>query len=91
MKQNVKISGPPIDIHTVRSVLFGLVPSHKERYGQYSNFQIIRVRSLYHRVKLLCRRVLTTSSPIITRALWKEKNTQYLYDISVLKVSRNLR
>ena len=63
MKQNMRISGPLINIHTVRSVLFGLVTSHVERYRQYADFHITWVRSLYHRVKLLFHRVLTTSTP----------------------------
>ena len=32
----------------------------------------------------LSRRVATTSRPIITRAIWEEISTQYLYDISLL-------
>ena len=52
VKQNMTILGPPIDIHTVRNVLFGLVPSHVEKYGQYPDFEITRVRSIHHRVKL---------------------------------------
>ena len=91
MKENMRTSSPPSNIHTVRSVLFGLVPYHVEKYEQNLDFEVTRVRLLYHCVKLFSPRSLTTSSPIIIRALWKEKHTQYLYDIFVLKVSRNLR
>ena len=81
MIQNFRISGAPINIHTVHGVLAGLVRSDVEKYGQYLDFQVKRpwVRSLYHRTKM-SRRVSTTSRPIITRALWEEISTQYLHE-----------
>ena len=40
-----------------------------------------RVRSLYQTMKF-SRRADTTSRPVITRSLWIEANSQFLYDIS---------
>ena len=91
MIQHMRISGAPINIHTVRGILAGLVHSDVERYGHYLDFQVTRVwvASLYHRMKL-SRRVSTTSRPIITHELWEEISTQYLHDIAFLTVSHKI-
>ena len=85
MIQNMRISGAPINIHTVRGVQAGLVCSDVEKYGQYLDFQVTRpwMRSLCNHIKM-SRRVSTTSRPTITRALWEEISTQYLHEISSL-------
>ena len=87
----MRISGAPINIHTARGVLAGVVRSDVEKYGQYLDFQVTRpwVRSLYHRMKM-SRRVSTTSRPIITCALWKEICAQYLQEISSLTKSHKI-
>ena len=87
----MRISGAPINIHTARGVIAGVVRSDVEKYRQYPDFQVTRswVRSLYHRMKM-SRRVSTTSRPIITCALWKEICAQYLQEISSLTKSAKI-
>ena len=40
--QNMRISGAPINIHTVRGVLPDVVRSDMEKYGLYLDFQVTR-------------------------------------------------
>ena len=42
MIQNMRISGAPIIINTVRGVLVGLVCYDVEKYGRYLDFQLTR-------------------------------------------------
>ena len=87
----MRITGAPINIHTVCGVLAALVHSDVEKYGHFLDFQATRpwVRTLYYRIKM-SHRVSTTSRPIITRALWEGINTQYLHEISSLTKSHEI-
>ena len=40
MIENLRMSGAPINLHTVRGVLAGLVRSDVEKYGHYLDFQV---------------------------------------------------
>lgn len=75
----MRISGAPINIHTARGVIAGVVRSDVEKYRQYPD----------QRMKM-SRRVSTTSRPIITCALWKEICAQYLQEISSLTKSAKI-
>ena len=82
MTVNFRASGANINIHVVRGVLAGIVRSNLDKFGQFSDFEVIRscVRSVYHRMNF-SRRAATTSRPIIIRSLWEVIHTQYLHDI----------
>ena len=73
MVQNMRASGAPINIHTMRGMVASLVRSEVEKYGHYLDFQVTRpwVRSLYHRMKM-SRHVSITFRHIITRAYGKK-------------------
>ena len=81
MIANLRTAGAIINIHVVRGVLAGIVRSNLDKFGQFSDFEVIRscVRSVYHRMNF-SRRAATTSRPIIIRSLWKVIHTQYLHD-----------
>ena len=55
------------------------------------DFQVTRswARSLYQRMKF-SRRAVTTSRPVITRSLWLEVRSQFLYEITHKVLKRNI-
>jgi len=82
MLTSLRLAGAGINIHVIRGVLNGLVRANPVKYGKYVEFNVTRswTRSLYQRMKF-SRRAVTTSRPIITRSLWTEVRSQYLFEI----------
>ena len=80
---NLRTAGAIINIHVVRGVLAGILRSNLDKFGQFSDFEVIRswVRSVYHRMNF-SRRAATTSRPIIIWSLSEVVHTQYLHDIA---------
>ena len=71
-----------VNLHVVFGVLMGLIKSDLITYDMYLKFQITDgwIQSLYKCMNLY-RCMVTTFWPIITRSIWLEARTQYLYDI----------
>ena len=67
---NLRTGGGTINRHVLYGVLMGLIKSDLSRYGQYLEFCVTNgwVQSLYTRMGYT-RRMVTTSRPVITRAL----------------------
>ena len=82
MLTSLRLAGAGINIHVIRGVLNGLVWANPVKYGKYVEFNVTRswTRSLYQRMKF-SRRAVTTSRPIITRSLWTEVRSQYVFEI----------
>ena len=91
MLVNLPIADPGINIHVVSGVLNGLIRANSERFGKYMNFKVTRswVRSLYQRMKFSLRAV-TTSRPVITRSLWTEVRSQFLYKVTDKVLQHNI-
>ena len=81
MLTSLRLAGAGINIHVVRGVLNGLVRANPIEYGRYAEFNVSRswTRSLYQRMNF-SRRAVTTSRLIITRSLWTEVRSQYLFE-----------
>ena len=81
MLTSLRLAGAGINIHVVRGILNGLVRANPIEYGRYVEFKVTRswTRSLYQRMKF-SRQAVTTSRPIITRSLWTEVRSQYLFE-----------
>ena len=79
---NLRLAGGTVDRHSVHGVLMGIIKSNLTRYGGYLDFKITNgwIQSLYARMNL-SRRMVTTSRPIVTRALWNEVRYQFLNEI----------
>ena len=79
---NVRTAGGTVNKHVVYGVLMGLVKADLLRYGGYLDLVVTKgwLQSLYVRINL-SRRMVTTSRPVVTRSLWEEVRTQFLYDI----------
>ena len=90
MLVKLRLAGAGINIHVVSGVLNGLIRANPERFGKYMAFKVTRslARSLYQRMKF-SRRAVTMSRHVITRSLWVEVRSQFLYEITdkVLKHS----
>ena len=82
MLSSLRLAGAGINIHVVRGVLNGLIRANPIKFGKYVNFKVTRswTRSLYQRMNF-SRRAVTTSRPIITRSLWAEVRSRYLFEI----------
>ena len=82
MLSSLCLAGAGINIHVVHGVLNGLIRANPIKFGKYVNFKVTRswTRSLYQRMYFSCRAV-TTSRPIITRSLWAEVRSRYLFEI----------
>ena len=85
------LAGVGVNIHVVSGVLNGLIRANPERFGKYMEFKVTRswARSLYQRMKFL-RRAVTTSRPVITRSLWVEVRSQFLYEITDKVLKHNI-
>lgn len=83
MLTSLRTASAGINIHVIRGVLMGLIESNPDKFGKFINFEVTRtwVRSLYQRMNF-SRRVATTSRPVITRSLWNEVRSLFLYEIS---------
>ena len=57
---NLRTAGAIINIHVVRGVLAGILRSNLDKFGQFSDFEVIRswVRSVYHRMNFLEEQLL---------------------------------
>ena len=91
MPISLRTAGAGINIHVVSGVLNGLIRATPERFGKYMDFKVTRswVRSLYHRMNF-SRRAVTTSRPVITRSLWVEAKSQFLYEITNKVIQHNI-
>ena len=80
---NLRTAGGTINRHVLYGVLMGLIKSDLSRYGQYLEFCVTNgwVQSLYTRMGYT-RRMVTTSRPVITRALWLETRDRFLNEIA---------
>ena len=85
------MTGGTINRHVIFSVLMGLIKSNLVTYGMYLEFQITDgwIQSLYRRMNL-SQRMVTTSRPIVTGAIWLETRAQYLHDIVHAVVSHSI-
>ena len=83
MLVKLRLADAGINIHVVSGVLNGLIRANPERFGKYMEFEVTRswAQSLYQRIKFSCRAV-TTSRPVITRSLWVDIRSQFLYKIT---------
>ena len=86
-----RLAGAGINIHVVSGVLNGLIRANPERFGKYMEFKVTRswAQSLYQRMKF-SRRAVTTSRPVITRSLWVEVRSQFLYEITDKVLKHNI-
>ena len=75
----------------VSGVLNGLIRANPERFGRFMEFKVTRswARSLYQRMKF-SRRAVATSRPVITRSLWVEVRSQFLYEITNKVLKHNI-
>ena len=91
MLVKLRLAGAGINIHVVSGVLNGLIRANPERFGKYMEFKVIRswARSLYQRMKF-SRRAVTTSRRVITRSLWVEVRSQFLYEITDKVLKHNI-
>ena len=91
MLVKLRVAGASINIHVVSGVLNGLIRANPERFGKYMEFKVTRswARSLYQRMKFSCHAV-TTSRPVITRSLWVEVRSQFLYEITDKVLKHNI-
>ena len=91
MLVNLRLAGAGINIHVISGVLNGLIWANPERFGKYVEFKVTRswARSLYQRMKFSCHAV-TTSRPVITRLLWVEVRSQFLYKITGKVLKHNI-
>ena len=91
MLVKLRLAGAGINIHVVSGVLNGLIRANPERIGRFMEFKVTRswARSLYQRMKFSCRAV-TTSRPVITRSLWVEVRSQFLYEITNKVLKHNI-
>ena len=87
----LRTTGAGINIHVLTGVLNGLVRTNPEMFGNYVDFQATRswVRSLYREIKF-SRRTVTTLRSIITRSLWVEVKSQFLYENSLKVLQYNI-
>ena len=81
MLSSLRLAGAGINIQVIRGVLNGLIRANPIKFGKYVNFKVTRswTRSLYQRMNF-SRRAVTTSRPIITRSLWAEVRSRYLFE-----------
>ena len=91
MLTSLRLAGAGINIHIVRGVLNGLIRANPDKFGKFVEFKVTRswTRSLYQRMKF-SRRAVTTSRPIITRSLWVEVRSQFLFDIIEKALKHNI-
>ena len=91
MLVKLRLAGAGINIHVVSGVLNDLIRANPERFGKYMEFKVTRswARSLYQRMKF-SRRAVTTSRPVITRSLWVEVRSQFLYEITDKGLKHNI-
>ena len=82
---NQRKAGRTVNRHTVCVILMGLTKSNLARYGNLLEFVVTDgwLDYLYKRMNLV-RRFVTTSRPHVTKALWREVRTTFLYDICVV-------
>ena len=80
---DLRTTGAVVNIHVVCGVLGRIIRSNLEKFGQFSDFEVIRswVCSLYHCMNFSWR-AAPTSRPIVTWPLWEAINTQHLHDIA---------
>lgn len=88
---NLRTAGGTINRHVLYGVLMGLIKSDLSRYGQYLEFCVTNgwVQSLYIRMGYT-RRMVTTSRPVITRALWLETRDRFLNEIAEAVATYNI-
>ena len=88
---NLRLAGGTVDRHSVHGVLMGIIKSNLTRYGGYLDFTITNgwIQSLYARMNM-SRRMVTTSRPIVTRALWNEVRDQFLNEIVAAVALHNI-
>lgn len=88
---NLRTAGGTINRHVLYGVLMGLIKSDLSRYGQYLEFCVTNgwVQSLYTRMGYT-RRMVTTSRPVITRALWLETRDRFLNEIAEAVATYNI-
>ena len=91
MLASLRVAGAGINIHVVRCVLNGLIRANPVKYGKYLEFKVTRswTRSLYQRMNYT-RRAVTTSRPVITRSIWNEVRSRYLFEIIDLALKHNI-
>ena len=79
---NVRTACGTVNKHVIYGIIMGLIKADLSRYGGYLDFVVTKDRlgSLYKRMNM-SRRMITTSRPVVTRSLWEEVRTQFLYDI----------
>ena len=91
MLVKLQLAGASISIHVVSGVLNGLIRANPEGFGKYMEFKVTRswTQSLYQRMKF-SRRAITTSRQVITRSLWVEVRSQFLYEITDKILKHNI-
>ena len=82
MLSSLRLAGASINIHIVCGVLNGLIRANPIKSGKYVKFKVTRswTSSLYQRINF-SHRAVTTSRLIITRSLWAEVRSRYLFEI----------
>ena len=88
---NQRKAGGTINRHTLCGILMGLIKSNLARYGNLLEFVVIDgwLNYLYKRMNLV-QRFVTTSRPTVTKELWLEVQTTFLYDICVVVQKYNI-
>ena len=91
MLVKLRLAGASINIHVVSGVINGLIRANPERFRKYMEFKVTRswTQSLYQRMKF-SHHAVTTSRPVITRSLWVEVRSQFLYEITNKVLKHNI-
>ena len=80
---HLRTAGGTVNRNVIYGVLMGLIKSDLQKWGSYLDFNVTDgwIDYLYRRM-YFSRRCATTSSPVITRAIWNAIRHLFLHDIA---------